>query len=123
MRTLWVAILAVLIDLAGCQPKPDPYAAFLAARIDTAKINLLNANTLLNVEGKPNPYRRKVVEWDPRSQTCRVVEDPSPFKRRYEPANSCADSSGFVKYPNVDVATEEFEIRAATEELRDRSAG
>ncbi|MGQ9629602.1 MAG: flagellar basal body rod protein FlgC [bacterium] len=35
-----------------------------------------------------------------------IVEDPSPFKRVYEPSHPDADGDGYVLYPNVDIVTE-----------------
>jgi flagellar basal-body rod protein FlgC len=35
-----------------------------------------------------------------------VMQDPSPFIRKYEPGNPVADKEGYVSYPNVDLAIE-----------------
>lgn len=36
----------------------------------------------------------------------RIVDDPSPFKRVFEPQHPDADADGYVEYPNIDVFTE-----------------
>jgi flagellar basal body rod protein FlgC len=117
MSTLLTAILPVLLHAAASPPQRDPYEAYLKARIEIAQANLLNLETVLDEAGRPNPYCRRTVEWNPGSKTYRVIFDPSPFNRRYDPAHPCADASGFVLYPNVDRITEELEIRVAKEEL------
>ena len=42
-----------------------------------------------------------------------VVEDPSPFRRRYEPSHPDADADGFVSLPNVDAAEEMVDMLSA----------
>jgi len=42
-----------------------------------------------------------------------VVEDQSPFRRRYDPSHPDADSEGFVTLPNVDPAVEMVDMLSA----------
>jgi flagellar basal-body rod protein FlgC len=86
-------------------------------RIDIARQNLLNEQTVCDVEGRPNPYRRRLVEWEPTSRTYRIIEDSSPFTLRFDPGHPFADVSGYVRFPNVDRAIEEVLILEAEEEL------
>jgi flagellar basal-body rod protein FlgC len=42
-----------------------------------------------------------------------VIEDQSPFRRRYEPSHPDADADGFVAVPNVDVPEEMVDMLGA----------
>ena len=39
--------------------------------------------------------------------------DQRPFREEYEPGHPAANSAGYVKYPNVDMATELADMREA----------
>src|ERR671912_593901 len=58
-------------------------------RMDTIAGNIVNANTTRNAQGQPVPYRRRFVVFAPGQQN-----------------NPDADSEGYVKYPNIDLAME-----------------
>jgi flagellar basal-body rod protein FlgC len=83
-------------------------------RAEVASANLANSQTTRTPEG--GPYRRKdvVFETVPFSQAfdiaatgingvevAGVMDDPTPFDRRYEPNHPDADAEGYVEYPNV----------------------
>jgi flagellar basal-body rod protein FlgC len=83
-------------------------------RAEVASANLANSQTTRTPEG--GPYRRKdvVFETVPFSKTfdiaatgingvevAGVMDDPTPFDRRYEPNHPDADAEGYVEYPNV----------------------
>ena len=87
------------------------------ARMEVAVSNLANAESTRGADGEP--YRRREVVLDaelaePFSgqieaagvRVADVVEDQSPFRRRYEPSHPDADAEGFVAVPNVDVPEE-----------------
>lgn len=102
-------------------------------RLDVIANNLANANTTRTAAG--GPYRRQVTVFAPRGdeaqflfpglpgtgQTFRgrgvrvtaVADDPSPFKRAYDPGHPDADASGYVSLPNVNVVTEMVDMLAA----------
>ncbi len=46
-----------------------------------------------------------------------VVEDQTPFKRRYEPSHPDADKDGFVALPNVEPAEEMVDMLSARTRL------
>src|SRR2546425_10977310 len=85
-------------------------------RVEVASSNLANAQTTRTPEG--GAYRRKDVVFQTTSfqdslgtamgsgvegvEISDVVDDPSPFIRRYEPGHPDADKEGYVSYPNVD---------------------
>jgi flagellar basal-body rod protein FlgC len=53
---------------------------------------------------------------DPRRggvQVDRIVSDPSPFKKVYEPGHPEADADGYVEYPNVNILVEQIDLIAA----------
>jgi flagellar basal-body rod protein FlgC len=83
-------------------------------RAEVASANLANSQTTRTPEG--GPYRRKdvVFETVPFSrafdmastgvngvEVAGVMDDPTPFDRRYEPNHPDADADGYVEYPNV----------------------
>jgi flagellar basal-body rod protein FlgC len=83
-------------------------------RAEVASANLANSQTTRTPEG--GPYRRKdvVFETVPFSkafdiasagvngvEVSGVMDDPTPFDRRYEPNHPDADAEGYVEYPNV----------------------
>ena len=90
------------------------------ARIEAAVSNLANADSTRGPDGQP--YRRRDVVLEPHAvesfdatfgrvsatgvRVAAVVEDQSPFQRRYEPSHPDADAEGFVSVPNVDEAEE-----------------
>lgn len=90
-------------------------------RMDVASSNLANANS---VDENGKPYRRKVPVFEAvldssgdvpvyRVRVKRVVEDPSPFRLRYDPSNPLADKNGYVTLPNVDPVKEMVDMISA----------
>ena len=103
-------------------------------RMDTISQNIANVNTTSTADG--DPYRRKVTLFEERSQpalfdgylktamkgdnlgygvrVAGVFEDPSSFKRVYEPGHPDADADGYVSMPNVEVVTEMVNMISAS---------
>jgi flagellar basal-body rod protein FlgC len=97
------------------------------ARMEVAASNLANADS---THGPNNePYRRREVVLEASDadtfgatlnrvqasgvKVSQVVEDPTPFGRRYEPSSPDADADGFVATPNVDVPEERVDMLGA----------
>lgn len=100
-------------------------------RMEVHSSNLANVNATRTPEG--GPYRRKEVVFEAmpiarfqdelmaasnESQTTavgvevtKVVEDPSPFRRRFEPGHPDAGPDGYLLMPNVDVVAEMVNIQ------------
>ena len=87
------------------------------ARMEVAVSNLANAESTRGADGQPYRRREVVLEAEPAEpfsgqieaagvRVADVVEDQSPFRRRYEPSHPDADAEGFVAVPNVDVPEE-----------------
>jgi flagellar basal-body rod protein FlgC len=94
------------------------------ARIEVAVSNLANAESTASASG--GPYRRREVlleavrSGDGRNdaggfgvQVAGIVEDQSPFQRRFDPGNPQADSTGHIELPNVDVPMEMVDMLGA----------
>lgn len=102
-------------------------------RMDVIAQNVANMNTTRTANG--GPYRRRLisaqedVESRPFSQyleeskksfmgrgvkATRIVEDPTPFKRVYDPRHPDSDEEGYVLMPNVDNLKEMVDMMAAT---------
>ena len=103
-------------------------------RMDTISQNVANANTTRTENG--TPYRRRIVVFKEQSdglpfseyltnsskelylgkgvKVSKIVEDPSPFRRVYDPGHPDADAEGYVEMPNIDVVTEMVNMISAT---------
>ncbi|WLR52334.1 flagellar basal body rod protein FlgC [Bacillus tianshenii] len=106
-------------------------------RMDVISSNLANADTTRAnfVNGEWQPYRRKVVEFQPEEgkfanylqkamdspeaagrgvKVSDVKEDDSPLKLVYNPSHPDANEDGYVAYPNVDPLQEMVDLMSAT---------
>ncbi|WP_457621912.1 flagellar basal body rod protein FlgC [Persephonella sp.] len=91
-------------------------------RIDITSSNLANVNSTRTEDGQP--YRRKVPVFqailDDQTKTPiykvkipEVIEDPSPFRLKFDPSHPDADQNGYVAYPNVDPLREMVDMMSA----------
>jgi flagellar basal-body rod protein FlgC len=90
-------------------------------RMDTIAGNLANINTTRNENGEKIPYRRRIAMFQatapdgrPGVQVRSIIQDPSPFLKRYKPGDPDADKDGFVSYPNVDLSIETVNMMEAS---------
>jgi flagellar basal-body rod protein FlgC len=115
---------------------PSLYAAIAASatalnvertRIEIAVSNIANAESTRGPDGQP--YRRRDVLLAPEEistfdsalgqasaigvKVSAVVQDQTPFRKRYEPSHPDADASGFVQLPNVDAPQEMVDMLGA----------
>jgi len=92
--------------------------------------NIANINTTRTLTG--GPYQRKVAVFTERPLSfaaelavaqqklktggveIKVMEDNSPFQKVYKPGHPDADAFGFVKLPNVNLATEMVDLVSAS---------
>jgi flagellar basal-body rod protein FlgC len=97
------------------------------ARIEVAVSNLANSESTRSADG--TPYRRRDVVLASDGVTpfegtlqeasatgvrvAAVVEDQTPFRKRYEPSHPDADKDGFVSLPNVEPAEEMVDMLSA----------
>ena len=96
-------------------------------RIEVAVSNIANAESTRGVDGQPYRRRDVVLAEDPVVSFDRVlgqasatgvkvagiVQDQTPFRRRYEPSHPDADKDGFVSLPNVDTSAEMVDMLGA----------
>jgi flagellar basal-body rod protein FlgC len=99
-------------------------------RAEVVASNMANAETTRTAEG--GPYRRRLLVFRTRSpfpaplqlagqsraagqgvQVERVVTDPTPPLRRYEPGHPDADAQGYVAYPAVNPVEEMTDLLSA----------
>jgi len=92
-----------------------------AGRMRVISENIANADSTASSAGG-DPYRRKVPTFssaldralDAKVVTLgRIKPDNSAFRVKYEPSNPAADTSGNVKYPNVNPMIEMTDMRDA----------
>lgn len=102
-------------------------------RMDIISKNIANVNTTRTAAG--TPYRRQMPIFQEQSansfesmlnqaqgrltggngvEVASIEEDPSAFKRVYNPGHPDADEEGFVNMPNVDTVTEMINMISAT---------
>lgn len=90
-------------------------------RMDIIASNMANVNS---VNDKGEPYRRKIPIFEEvleregnvnlsKVAIKEVVEDPAPFKLKYDPSNPLADKNGYVKLPNIDPMREMVDMISA----------
>jgi flagellar basal-body rod protein FlgC len=89
--------------------------------------NIANINATRTLEG--GPYRRRDVVFESKPvsnkfedvldsvtagvEVVKVVEDPSPFKKKFDPNHPDAGPDGYVLFPNVDVVSEVVNMQEA----------
>jgi flagellar basal-body rod protein FlgC len=95
-------------------------------RLDVIAGNLANSENTSDATG--NVYRRKMVVFESQlnnavgasdatsanTVTGRVVDDPSPLPKIYEPASPRADAKGMVEMPNVEPLNEMVDMVTAS---------
>jgi flagellar basal-body rod protein FlgC len=98
------------------------------ARMEIVASNLANARTTRTAEGGPYKRKEPVFTADPVSSNFgdelgvalksvrveRIVEDPAPPVKKFEPGHPDADEAGFVSYPNVEPLQEMVDMLSAT---------
>ncbi|MGP4059821.1 flagellar basal body rod protein FlgC [Halobacillus sp. H74] len=106
-------------------------------RMDVASSNIANANSTratLNENGEWEPYRRKMVVFQPAEnnfqnflhkaaqqdspgsgvKATQIREDEEPFKVVFNPNHPDAGEDGYVQVPNVDPLQEMVDMMSAT---------
>lgn len=97
-------------------------------RIEVAVSNMANAESTRGADGQP--YRRRDVVLASGAESsfeatlgqksavgvrvAGIVEDTSPFRRRFDPSHPDADKEGYVAMPNVDAPEEMVDMLSAT---------
>ena len=96
-------------------------------RLDVIAGNLANANNTSDATG--GVYHRKMVVFESKMQDAlaagaegsptevsiaRVMDDPSPLPRIYQPGNPKADAQGMVTMPNVNPLDEMVDMMTAS---------
>jgi flagellar basal-body rod protein FlgC len=101
-------------------------------RMEVHSSNIANINSTRTPEG--GPYRRKQVVFEETPiknesfeevlkgasdaqpvgsgvEAVAIVEDPSPFRKKFDPNHPDAGPDGFVEFPNVDIVSEIVDIQ------------
>ncbi|WP_127903302.1 flagellar basal body rod protein FlgC [Solirhodobacter olei] len=91
-------------------------------RLRVVSENVANADSTGTTPGS-DPYRRKTISFgqmvtdsggDVGVKVTDVGQDMSNFRLKYDPGNPAADSSGYVKMPNVNPIIEMANMREAS---------
>lgn len=101
-----------------------------STRLNTISSNLANVETTSTPEG--GPYKKKSVYFQTKSidfkghldasmknssqgvEVSKIIEDPSPPKKVYDPSHPDAGEDGYVEMPNVNVLKEMVDMMSAT---------
>lgn len=97
-------------------------------RIEVAVSNMANADSTRAADGQPYRRRDVLLSADPVNafdvalgqagatgvKVAGIVQDQSPFRKRYEPSHPDADQEGFVSLPNVDASEEMVDMLGAS---------
>ncbi len=90
-------------------------------RLDVIAGNMANAEATAQEDGRIEPYRRRVVTFStgdgtggPGVHVAEVMEDPSPFRLKYDPEHPHADAAGNVQLPNVNITMEYIDALTAS---------
>ncbi|MCK6257007.1 flagellar basal body rod protein FlgC [Fictibacillus sp. KIGAM418] len=107
-------------------------------KMDVVSSNIANADSTRGklVNGKWEPYRRKMVVTEPNGSSFNtmfqtavdsrsggtgggvkvdgIVDDQTPFKMVYQPDHPDADKNGYIKLPNVDPLKEMVDLVSST---------
>ena len=84
-------------------------------RLDTIANNIANINTTHDAKGNTAPFRRQFAVFssgsaaDPNKPGVHIQEiatDKSDLREVFEPSSPDADTSGIVRYPNIEMTTE-----------------
>ncbi|HVX84235.1 MAG TPA: flagellar basal body rod protein FlgC [Phycisphaerae bacterium] len=84
-------------------------------RMDTIASNLANIDAVLGPNHQPQPYRRIFATFQTQRTpdggvgvgVSSIEQDTqTPFRLKLEPGSPAADANGWVRYPNVDLFTE-----------------
>jgi flagellar basal-body rod protein FlgC len=96
-------------------------------RIEVAVSNIANAESTRGLDGQPYRRRDVMLSADPVTtfdnvlgqasatgvKVAAIVEDQTPYRRRYEPSHPDADADGYVSLPNVDTSSEMVDMLGA----------
>jgi flagellar basal-body rod protein FlgC len=96
-------------------------------RIEVAVSNMANAESTRSTDGQPYRRRDVMLASEPGQtfeaalgqagaigvRVAGIVQDQTPFRRRYEPSHPDADADGFVMLPNVDGEQEMVDMLGA----------
>ncbi len=95
-------------------------------RLDVISANLANRDTILDADGNPNPFRRRIAMFlpgDPSAKSAAgrelgvhlaaIGEDSAPFRKVWDPSSPYArpqgdPDAGYVYHPNVDPVIEQI---------------
>ncbi|KVW41738.1 flagellar basal body rod protein FlgC [Burkholderia ubonensis] len=96
-------------------------------RLNVTASNIANADSATGPDGKPYKAKQVVFAADPQGRArtasgqgvggvrvAKVIDDPSPMKSTYDPANPAADANGYVQMPNVDPVQEMVNMISAS---------
>ena len=116
------------MDVGGVFTMMDISSSALAAerkRMNVIANNLANANTTRDADGNINPYRRKRVHFSAGApeytgseklgvRVDNISDDPSDFRKVFQPGHPDADANGNVLYPNVELPIEMVDMMVAS---------
>lgn len=86
----------------------------IGLRIAVADSNITNANNTRTPEG--GPYKRRIITGCVNG-ICTITLDETPANQVYYPGHPDADERGFVKFPNININVETYELLKAERDM------
>jgi flagellar basal-body rod protein FlgC len=90
-------------------------------RLDIIAGNIANAEATRQEDGRLVPYRRRFAQFiagDGQGgagvHVARVLEDPTPFRQRFDPGHPDAGPDGYLRLPNVNITMEYVDAMEAS---------
>ncbi|USN98583.1 MAG: flagellar basal body rod protein FlgC [Phycisphaeraceae bacterium] len=95
-------------------------------RMAVISANIANANTILDSQGKLNPYKKRIIHFAPGDPTAanpaaraigvqisEIGTDENAIRMKYEPGSKYADKDGYVPYPDISPEIEQINAMMA----------
>lgn len=91
-------------------------------RLAVSALNIANQNTILNADGKYEPFQRRIAylgTGDPATgseegvHVATIALDEAPPMMKYEPGSPFANEDGYVGYPNISPVVEQMNAMEA----------
>lgn len=95
-------------------------------RLDVISANIANRNTILDSQGRVNPYRRREVHFAPGDpgaaspaakalgvHVSSIEVDEAAVRWTYDPGNRFANAEGYVPFPDINPVVEQINAMEA----------
>lgn len=107
--------LLTILDIAGSAMTAQ------SKRLNVSASNLANADSVAGPDGAPYVGKQVIFQVDTAPgqviggvTVSQVIDDPTPAKLVYDPANPLADAKGYIRMPGIDEVSETVNSMSAS---------